>query len=132
MKNRLFASIPSIVFGVLIAIAPHTFAHVCKVTEMAMKCHWTAQAEIGVGAMIAVLGLIALFVEPKIRVGLSIAVILAGVLAIAVPTVLIGVCPGAMMHCHMVARPTLIVLGVLTIVFAVVAVLLDSRTAKRA
>ncbi|MBW3088953.1 DUF4418 family protein [Bifidobacterium sp. 82T24] len=132
MKNRLFASIPPIVLGVLIAVAPHTFAHVCKVTEMAMKCHWTARAEIGVGAMIVVLGLIALFAETKVRIGLGIAVALAGALAIAVPTVLIGVCPGAMMHCHMVARPTLIVLGVLTIVFAVIAVLLDSRTAKRA
>lgn len=31
MKNKLFASIPSIVFGVLVAVAPQTFAYVCKV-----------------------------------------------------------------------------------------------------
>ncbi|OXN01699.1 DUF4418 family protein [Bifidobacterium vansinderenii] len=131
MKNKLFASIPSIVFGALIAIAPHTFAYVCKVEKMPMACHWTAQAEIGVGALIAVLGVIALFVAPQIRIGLNIAAVLGALLAIAVPTVLIGVCPGAMMHCHMVTRPTLIVLGVLTIVFSAIAIWLDSRPAKR-
>ncbi|KAA8830770.1 DUF4418 family protein [Bifidobacterium tissieri] len=131
MKNKLFASIPSIVFGVLIAVAPQTFAYVCKVGEMPMACHWTAQAEIGVGSLIALLGVVALFVSPQIRIGLNIGVVLGAVLAIAIPTVLIGVCPGAMMHCHMVARPTLIVLGVLSIVFAAIGMWLDSRPAKR-
>ena len=37
----------------------------------------------------------------------------------------------AMMHCRMVMLPTLIVLGVLTIVFAAIAIWLDSRAAKR-
>ena len=36
-----------------------------------------------------------------------------------------------MMHCRMVMLPTLIVLGVLTIVFAAIAIWLDSRAAKR-
>ena len=52
-------------------------------------------------------------------------------LLLAVPTFLIGICKGAMMHCRMVMLPTLIVLGVLTIVFAAIAIWLDSRAAKR-
>ena len=36
-----------------------------------------------------------------------------------------------MMHCRMVMLPTLIVLGVLTIVFAAIAIWLDFRAAKR-
>ena len=55
-----------------------------------------------------------------------------GVLTIAVPTVLIGVCKSAMMRCHMVTLPTLIVLGVLLAVLASIAAYLDLKPAKRA
>ena len=44
---------------------------------------------------------------------------------------LTGVCKGAMMHCHMVTRPTLIVIGILALLFAVVAIYLDSKPVKR-
>lgn len=45
MFRRLFASLPAIVFGVLIAVAPQAFAHVCEVKDnMPMACHYTAQA----------------------------------------------------------------------------------------
>ena len=83
------------------------------------------------GVVIALLGIIALFCSPKIRTGLNIAVALNALLSLAVPTVLIGVCKGAMMHCHMVTRPTLIVIGILALLFAVVAIYLDSRPVKR-
>ena len=89
MKNKLFASVPNILFGALITIAPQTFAHACT----------AAAAD--------------------------------ALLLLAVPTFLIGICKGAMMHCRMVMLPTLIVLGVLTIVFAAIAIWLDSRAAKR-
>ena len=69
--------------------------------------------------------------SPKIRTGLNIAVALNALLSLAVPTVLIGVCKGAMMHCHMVTRPTLIVIGILALLFAVVAIYLDSKPVKR-
>ena len=55
-----------------------------------------------------------------------------GVLTITVPTVLIGVCKGAMMHCHMVTLPTLVVLGVLLAVLASIAAYLDLKPAKHA
>ena len=60
MFRRLFASLPAIVFGVLIAVAPQAFAHVCEVKDnMPMACHYTAQAELGIGVVIALLGIIA-------------------------------------------------------------------------
>ena len=80
MKNKLFASVPNILFGALIT---------------------------------------------------NIAAAANALLLLAVPTFLIGICKGAMMHCRMVMLPTLIVLGVLTIVFAAIAIWLDSRAAKR-
>ena len=96
MKNKLFASVPNILFGVVVLV----------------------------------LGVVALFVNVQIRIGLNIAAIANALLLLAVPTFLIGICKGAMMHCRMVMLPTLIVLGVLTLVFAAIAIWLDSRAAK--
>lgn len=128
MKNKLFASIPSIILGILIAIAPLTFAKVCQ-TEggMHMACYYTGRSALGIGIVIAVLGIVALFVKENVRIGLSIAVIVNSLLMIAVPTFLIGVCKSSMMHCASVTRPTLIVLSVLALVFAAISVYLDSK-----
>ncbi len=128
MKNKLFASIPSIILGILISIAPLTFAKVCQ-TEggMHMACYYTGRAALGIGVVIAVLGIVALFVKENVRIGLSIAVIVNSLLMIAVPTFLIGVCKSTMMHCASVTRPTLIVLSVLALVFAAISVYLDSK-----
>ena len=128
MKNKLFASIPSIILGILIAIAPLTFAKVCQ-TEggMHMACYYTGRAALGIGLVIAVLGIVALFVKENVRIGLSIAVIVNSLLMIAVPTFLIGVCKSPMMHCASVTRPTLIVISVLALVFAAISVYLDSK-----
>lgn len=128
MKNKLFASVPNILFGALIAIAPQTFAHACTGHDMPGACHYSQQAATGIGVVILALGVIALFVGPKTRIGLNIAVIADSLLLIAVPTFLVGVCPGAMMHCRMVMLPTLIVLGVLGAVLAAAGAWLDSRS----
>lgn len=125
MKNKLFASVPNILFGALITIAPQTFAHACTGHDMPGACHYSQQAATGIGVVILV------FVAPQIRIGLNIAAAADALLLLAVPTFLIGICKGAMMHCRMVMLPTLIVLGVLTIVFAAIAIWLDSRAAKR-
>ena len=127
MKNKLFASVPNILFGALITIAPQTFAHACTGHDMPGACHYSQQAATGIGVVILVFGVVALFVAPQIRIGLNIAAAADALLLLAVPTFLIG----AMMHCRMVMLPTLIVLGVLTIVFAAIAIWLDSRAAKR-
>ena len=123
MNKKLYAGISQIVLGILIAIAPQTFAHVCAVKETPMACHYTAQAA---------LGIVGLLVSDQTRAGLDLANAVLGVLTIAVPTVLIGVCKGAMMRCHMVTLPTLIVLGVLLAVLAAIAAYLDLKPAKRA
>ncbi|KAA8820630.1 DUF4418 domain-containing protein [Bifidobacterium rousetti] len=131
MKNKLIASVPAIVLGALTAIAPQTFAHACQGHDTFGACHYSQQAATGIGVAILALGVIALFVDGRTRIGLNIAVIVDALLLLAVPTILIGICPGAMMHCRMVMLPTLIVLGVLEIVAAAIAVWLDARGARR-
>ena len=135
MKNKLFASIPAIIFGLLIAVAPLTFAKPCSTGGMQkmhmmmqpMACYYTGRAAVGIGLVIAVLGIIALFVKENVRIGLNIAVVVNALLMLAVTTFLIGVCKSPMMHCASVMRPTLIVLSVLALAFAAVSVYLDNK-----
>ena len=85
MKNKLFASVPNILFGVLIAIAPQTFAHACTGHDMPGACHYSQQAATGIGVVILVLGVVALFVNAQVRIGLNIAAIANALLLLAVP-----------------------------------------------
>lgn len=81
-----------------------------------MKCHWTAIAEIGVGIMLGMTGLLALFGKQKeTNRALGIMGITSGALAILFPVSLIGVCANPTMMCNMVMRPTMIVAGALAI-----------------
>ena len=73
MKNKLFASVPNILFGALITIAPQTFAHACTGHDMPGACHYSPPAATGLGVVILVFGVVALFVAPQTRIGRNIA-----------------------------------------------------------
>lgn len=128
MRNTIFASLPSVAFGALIAIAPQTFAHACTGHGSFGACHYSQQAATGIGVVIAVLGVVSFFVSRQMRVGINIAIALDALLLLAVPYALIGICKGQMMHCRMVMLPTLTVLGVLTLVCAIAAAWIESRS----
>jgi hypothetical protein len=118
MKIRITTGIAVVIFGLLIALGPQFFFKVCEVMgDMRMKCYWTAQAEIGAGALIAAFGIALLvFANSKTRLGLIIGVILSAVLALLFPHVLIGGCPMHNMQCRMVAFPAITVVSILTII----------------
>ena len=98
MPRKLFAAISQIVLGALIVIAPQTFAHVCAVKDMPMACRYTARVALGLGVVIALLAIIGFFAPSRVRVGLDLANAVLGVLVVLVPTMLVGVCRGSMMH----------------------------------
>jgi hypothetical protein len=122
MKNRLSIGITFIVLGLLIAIGPFTLFPVCEVMDdMIMKCHWTAQAELGIGLGIAVLGVLSLvFASKEVRLGLSIAVLLNGILSLLVETALIGMCANPAEPCRLLTQPALSVLGGVLVVAAAI------------
>ena len=90
LQPIIFAAV-TVVLGILIAVAPQTFASVCKVTEKSMQCCWTARAEIFLGNSIAVFaGLQIIFAlkESKIQANLALtfAIITNAIGVILVPS----------------------------------------------
>jgi hypothetical protein len=118
MKNRVIAGASAAALGLLIALGPQFLFKVCPVTAgMIMKCHWSARAEIGVGALIAALGIaLVVFADPKTQLGLSIGIFLSGALALLVPHGLIGGCPMHSMACRKVAFPSITVISILLLI----------------
>ena len=120
-KVNVIFSLLILVLGALTAIAPYSFAHVCEVGEKVMKCHWTGRIELFLGISIAVLGLLKLIsADAKYQLGLNTGILVNALGVILTPTVLIGVCGMKSMHCVTVAKPTLIVFGILILVTSLI------------
>lgn len=121
--KKYISGIIFLILGILVAIGPSTLFSVCGPMEDGkfMKCHWTAQAELGIGLGIVVLAvLLLIFVSKQIRIGILQGIAVLSALVILFPTLLIGVCGGEHMPCNALTRPALLVLGAVTLVFALV------------
>jgi hypothetical protein len=119
MKNRIISGGGVIVFGLLIALGPQFLFKVCGLTADGgfMRCHWSAQAEIGIGGLIAVLGIaLVIFSAPQTRLGLTIGIFLSGVLALLIPHTLIGGCAMHSMACRKVTFPAITVISILLLI----------------
>ena len=142
MKNRIILSLFIMFLGLMIILFPLYILPVCPHPDTLintandihnqvantghshtgagkiMKCFWTARAELGIGALIIAIGTLMLLSRTMfVRLGLSMALACISLLAIAIPTVLIGVCSNEMMRCNMGAKPALVLLsGVLFLV----------------
>ncbi|MDR0557224.1 MAG: DUF4418 family protein [Treponema sp.] len=120
MKNRIASGGVALVFGLLIALGPQFLFKVCPVMgNMIMKCHWSGQAEIGVGGVIAALAIaLMVFANSKIRLGLTIGIFLSAVLALLIPHVLIGGCVNHTMPCRKITFPAVTVISILLLIGA--------------
>jgi hypothetical protein len=120
-KTIIFAAI-IIALGLLIALGPQFLFKVCAHGDDGYpRCHWSGQAEIGLGLLIAALGAcMVVFPDPKTHLGLSIGVFMAGTIALCIPHALIGGCGMMAMQCRKVAFPALTAESVVLLVFAAV------------
>ena len=120
MKNRIIIAAAFILLGLLVILAPTVLFPVCE-SDMKMACFFTKKAEIGVGLVIAALGVIYFFLKNKdIRLGISIAQFLNAGLVLAFPAKLTGLCKMSDMACRVKTYPALIVLSVLLALTAAV------------
>lgn len=114
MKNRIIFSLANIILGVLLILVPTVLLKPCSHEEMKMACYYTSRAEIGIGAFIIFLGVATALAKGKeIRTGISIALLGAGILAIAFPLKLTGLCGMSSMACHVKTLPGIVVVSVL-------------------
>jgi len=131
MKNRVISSIVFILLGAFIILTPTVLFRVCDSTEMKMSCYYTKHAEIGVGAVIAALGLLSLFTKDvKIRIGYSVSQLLNAALVLALPLKLTGICKMKSMDCQVRTLPALIVGTAFIAIAAIVNIIYLSRKGK--
>ena len=88
--------------------------------SVSMKCHWAGVAEVAAAIPLALAGIYALRSRRKETLrfaGLVGAV--SGLMAILLPTVLIGTCGSPMMICNILMRPILLASGIVAIVASI-------------
>ncbi|MGE5620351.1 MAG: DUF4418 family protein [Sphingomonadaceae bacterium] len=87
-------------------------------SNVPMKCHWTAVAELGMSLPLFATGLVLAASRRKEgarTLGLVTAAL--GVAVLLLPVTLIGVCSNPDMICHSVMRPFLVLAGTLTLLY---------------
>jgi len=130
MKRSIIFGSVVIVLGLLIALGPRFLFKVCAHGENGYPhCHWSAQAELGMGFLIAALGIcMIVFTDHKTHLGLLIGIFLTGIIALFIPHALIGGCGMMTMQCRKVAFPAITAESVVLLVFsAVIAVYIEMK-----
>jgi hypothetical protein len=127
--------------AVLIAVVPIFFncQHDEKALTLAsgmkvpMKCFWTAMAAIATAVPLFGIGLLQVFSRQKeTRRALGALGGVLGIMAIALPTVLIGVCMHPDASCNLVMKPALIFMGVVTLALGVASIAMPQKAAGQA
>jgi len=96
--------------------------------QVPMKCLWSARAELALGIPLLVLGVLLAIARLKETIrSLSIMGVVLGILIVLIPTSIIGVCANPDMECLSIMKPLMIVVGILTILVSIAALLLNER-----
>jgi hypothetical protein len=124
MKKSIIIGGIVIALGLLIALGPQYLFKVCAAHDGAFSlCHWTAQAELGMGMLIAALGIcLIVFTDPKTQIGLTIGILLTSIMVLGIPHALIGGCSVKTMACRRVAFPAITVIGIVLLAYSIIVV----------
>ncbi|MDR0819672.1 MAG: DUF4418 family protein [Oscillospiraceae bacterium] len=137
LKNRAAAAAVSVVSGALVAAGPQSLFKICDQSHHAhtggfSTCYYTAQAEIGIGIVLALLGIAyLLFSNPDTHIGLTIGIALGALLAFLAPNALIGMDSDPMMACLTATLPALNIITIATFLFAAGNIIYLTRKTQR-
>lgn len=132
MKNKLTTSVFFMITGALLAFGPQLIFPVCPVGEKIMKCFWTAKAEIGIGALIFLGGILLLTSSSEeFRKGVSLMIAGTALIGILIPATLIGGCMKPEMRCNTSTIPAIYVIAGITVLVAIINALYLYKAAKR-
>lgn len=133
MKTKITGVILTIL-SVLMMIGPKFIFPVCqglKDDGTFMKCHYTQQALLCVGLVMVVLSIGTLICKQnETRILAGIGLIAGSIMSMLIPTVLIGVCKTATMSCVALTKPAVIVVGILTILVAIVNIIFSLKKSE--
>jgi len=132
MKKQLFFTrtyfygITTIILGLFISLGPIFLFTVCPPHNgVFSNCHWTSQAELGMGIWVAALGFCYItFTDPKTQFGFAVSLFLTGIIVIGIPYALIGGCASViengkeLMDCRRVAFPALTVEAIILMAYS--------------
>jgi len=131
MKRSIIFGSVVVVLGLLIAFGPQFLFKVCVVNCCCADiphCHWSVQAEIGIGLLIVSLGIcLIVFPDSKTHLGLFIGIFFAGIVALFIPHTLIGGCDVKTMACRKVAFPALTIESIILVIFSVIMLFVIAR-----
>jgi len=107
------------VFGLLIILTPIIFP-VCEGLlelvngkQVPMRCYWTARAEMILGALVLISGLLVAFTESEeTHKRLNNQILLMGLATILTPLYIVPTCMHHDMACNIGTKPALIILGI--------------------
>ncbi|WP_461246893.1 DUF4418 family protein [Treponema sp. R6D11] len=133
MKKSIITGSIVIALGLLIALGPQFLFKVCTAHSGAFPlCHWTARAELGMGMLIAALGIcLIVFTDSKTQIGLTIGILFASILVIGLPHALIGGCKSSEMACRRIAFPAITVIGIVLMVYSIFLIVFSERKISR-
>ena len=118
MKKTSIPALIVLLLSILIAIGSQSFLGACVHEDGSFgACHWAARAVLALGAVQAVMALMAL-VMPQQRQGLYMGLLPVSVAGLLTPGTLIDICKMNTMRCRMLMRPAMLVLFALTLVVA--------------
>jgi len=93
-----------------------------------MKCHWSAQAEIGAAIPLGLMGAVLITSRKKETArNVMFLGIFAGAVVMLIPTKLIGVCSMPTHICVTTMKPTLLTLGGIVTITSMVGVVMNQR-----
>ena len=120
MKKINFDGLINSGLGLLIILTP-VLLPVCQgLLELAngnkvpMRCHWTAQAEMILGGLILIAGLIQHFMTKYDTHSLNLQMAFMGLAVFFIPLFLIPTCTNPDMACNVGTKPALLILGGIT------------------
>src|SRR5512137_2777706 len=100
--------------------------------KVPMKCFWTAMAAVATAVPLFLIGLLqTVSRQQETRRALGALGGVLGVMAIALPTALIGVCMHPDASCNLVMKPALIFMGIVTLGLGVASMVMPQKLGER-
>ena len=127
MRKQSIPAIILLLISLTIIIGSLTFLSPCVHEDGSFApCHWAGQTLLGLGCVVGVLGVLALFVNHA-RLGVYLSALPVCILGILTPGTLIDLCRMNTMRCRMVMQPAMIILFSAALLCALTGAILSAR-----